>query len=347
MGHIKRILLIDPPWHRNTEPSLGLGLIQADLKNVLFKNNTSFQSEILDLNAEIAWEFALKSKEDGTTQTHRAILNRKTILQNLTSPSGYSGQDNYVKNINGFASLLRSVCRNTPWKITPGNYNDPRYKGFGANDITRIISDKSEPQLVDLLLNTLAKKVDDLKPDITGLSINYRTQFVSGLLLAEHLSEMRPKMKIYIGGAFVSCLSKNAKSQISNLGFTPVEGPGELFFHENLYQKKYTELPFLIPDFTGIDFSKYFSPVKTLPLISSRGCYWAKCSFCDECRESFRVDKKNDFLARFTQLANSDQQVLLHLTDHAIPPIILSVLTESHISVPWYGFVRATPDLAR
>ncbi|MCD4654115.1 radical SAM protein, partial [bacterium] len=75
--------------------------------------------------------------------------------------------------------------------------------------------------------------------------------------------------------------------------------------------------------------------------------YWAKCSFCDECRESFRMDKKSDFLARFTQMANSDQQVLLHLTDHAIPPTILSVLTKSHISAPWYGFVRATPDLVQ
>jgi anaerobic magnesium-protoporphyrin IX monomethyl ester cyclase len=34
------------------------------------------------------------------------------------------------------------------------------------------------------------------------------------------------------------------------------------------------------PDFDGLPLDKYLSPVRVLPLQSSRGCYWGRCAFC-------------------------------------------------------------------
>ena len=35
-----------------------------------------------------------------------------------------------------------------------------------------------------------------------------------------------------------------------------------------------------LPDYRGINMDHYFSPEKIISVISSKGCHWAKCTFC-------------------------------------------------------------------
>ena len=46
-----------------------------------------------------------------------------------------------------------------------------------------------------------------------------------------------------------------------------------------IHTEKMASLP--LPDFEGFPLDSYFVPVRILPYLATRGCYWGRCTFCD------------------------------------------------------------------
>jgi radical SAM superfamily enzyme YgiQ (UPF0313 family) len=94
------------------------------------------------------------------------------------------------------------------------------------------------------------------------------------------------------------------------------------------------------------DYGKYFSPLKVLPFMAERGCYYQKCRFCPERAESnkFEAMKAEEVFNRLNLLINNVKPDLIHFIDNAISPKLLSKMS-ANINIPWYGFVRITKEL--
>ena len=109
------------------------------------------------------------------------------------------------------------------------------------------------------------------------------------------------------------------------------------------------------PDFSGVDFSKYFSPETVLPVQLGKGCYWGKCSFCDYYYGQQCFDIKSAEAAVRELEFYRDKYGIRHFMfiDEAVPPAYYSLLAdkliEKNLGIFYYSFARLekefTPEL--
>ncbi|MBN1296250.1 radical SAM protein [bacterium] len=352
-----RILLINPPWARNVEPPLGLGLIQAAIRETARAAGRTAVVRIVDANALAAGSIARAATSDGSTRMHRAILHRDRVLMELLSDQAYRSPRVYTRTMSVYADLLRGFSASHPARITPGDYRDPRFPDYGPDTVHRLVSGPERHPVIDRVMPEIHRAIEAVAPSNIGLSITYRSQFVLGIVLAQAIRRNYPTIALHLGGACLACLPEATIDALTDIGFNPTPGPGEPVFQaltqaltdpDNRPQTPSpgtVRIPFFMPDFTGIDFGRYFAPVPVIPLISSRGCYWSRCRFCDECRDPFEMDEPAAFLARFRRVQSLAPGAMIHITDNAIPPAMLNTLRTQRPGIPWYGFVRPSREL--
>jgi radical SAM superfamily enzyme YgiQ (UPF0313 family) len=111
----------------------------------------------------------------------------------------------------------------------------------------------------------------------------------------------------------------------------------------------------LAPDLESTAWDSYLVPQPTVPVALGRGCYWRRCTFCpDYLHPKYRAcgpDSLQGWLEAVA--ARFPQGAMLHLTDSALSPALLSRVAEvihtRRLPLRWHGFVRleqryADPD---
>ncbi len=88
-----------------------------------------------------------------------------------------------------------------------------------------------------------------------------------------------------------------------------------------------------MPDLAGLGIGKrYPTPLPMAPLMTSRGCYWDKCTFCDHARflgpgfREFPVDRVADTLAEYR---NTYGVEYVFMCDESLSPRMLGALTDA------------------
>lgn len=77
------------------------------------------------------------------------------------------------------------------------------------------------------------------------------------------------------------------------------------------------------PDFSDFVLEDYLSPKITLPVLSSRGCYWGKCEFCHHGMvygESYLARRPEDVLSTIRELSDAYGVKSFAFHDEALPP---------------------------
>lgn len=339
---MKRILLIYPPWTRNASPPLGLGMIQGDIS--AWGKSAGVTSRILDLNALSAFHLPNHVSDDGTHRTHRSILHRRNTLRCLSDSTGYQNRDVYRKMMLFYRDLLSSYAARHSVFLTPGDFVDQRFEGFGRDSAVMMAQTEDNPVL-NPVIQLFEETLIQFKPDLIGISVIFRSQLSAALALSCWIRRRQPGMQILLGGGFMNCLPDDSVERLRSMGLTIIQGAGEPVFRKMAGVPTDDCLNIQSADFTGIDFSYYFSPLRTVPMITSRGCYWRKCTFCDECREPFHMDHPDHLMNRIQATITHCSPGHIHFTDHAIPPAMLRTLSTLNGAVSWSGFARATREL--
>ena len=348
---MKQILLFYPPWALNAEPPLGLSMIQGYLHTISTGMPVPIRSRIVDLNALAAWRIPGLAEENGTPRRHRAILHRDPTLDALSGPSGYRSISTYKNTMSDYAELLSAAFPKMLCKLSPADFTDSIYPDFDPQTIRRLMDLPRHPILEDLYPH-IENVVTEHVPDTVGISIIYRSQFSAAIALASWFLRHFHHLHVVLGGPFLSCLSSDSLETIGSSGLSICAGRGESYFRDcisGLAGSAGVDVPdtgFPEQDFTGIEPDRYFAPARVLPMISARGCYWSKCSFCDECRDTFNMDSSVHLIQRIKNGLCAHKPGLVHFCDHAIPPAVLKTLIGLREPFDWYGFVRATPELA-
>jgi hypothetical protein len=84
-----------------------------------------------------------------------------------------------------------------------------------------------------------------------------------------------------------------------------------------------------VPDFDDLPLRSYISPEITLPVLSSRGCYWGKCEFCHHYMvygDRYSAYGARDVVNIINQLSQKYQVYNFAFNDEAIPPKIINSL---------------------
>ncbi len=247
------------------------------------------------------------------------------------------------------------------------------FNAFMASMTEKALNNQSIPKRIESFFEELIQPILASKPDLVGFSILYQHQVVFAALLAK-LLKRRSKAKIIAGGANISIMTTPEELFTTPLTHTNPDAPaiflkyffdyllpgeGELGLY-HLCQTQNTaglaKVPNLIyfsnndlhinppatpeiedlphPDFSHFKLDQYLTPEPVLPLMTSRGCPWAKCTFCTHHHSSLRY-RTRSIEACVAELAFLQKEYncnLFYFYDEMIPAPRFKKLAEQIIN---------------
>jgi len=283
----RRLTLVFPPMTMPTSPPLGIAMLKAYIEREM----PQWRVTIIDLNIWL-FRFLLEGIERGeislTDAMHRRMgADTATLLHAARAFSGLDDEAFYqrpdVYDLHGrtflnftevFREMLTEEC--AQWEAG----GEPSY-----------------------LLKTLVERVLESQPQMLGVSMIFSEQLPIGAMLGRWMRE-QAGLKVFFGGScftegvehFMKWYPKAADAIVTGDGELPLKallesggnprGVAGATWREGeevvrlpaSYQKDIDA--FGAPDFSTIDFSRYYSPRPVAALLLSRGCYWRKCTFC-------------------------------------------------------------------
>jgi anaerobic magnesium-protoporphyrin IX monomethyl ester cyclase len=195
-----------------------------------------------------------------------------------------------------------------------------------------------------------------------GLSCIGEEQLAFTLMFGRAMKRLRPNCPIFVGGTILPRIFERGVLKpdwfhryfdivVRNEGEKPCEmllanlkqglpltrgvpgiiysESGDIGFTEPVASLKPAEVP--IPDFDDIQLSQYICSEITLPILSSRGCYWGKCEFCHHFMvygDRYSSYGAPDTVKTIHELAQRYNVRHFAFNDEAIPPKIIASLGE-------------------
>ncbi len=172
------------------------------------------------------------------------------------------------------------------------------------------VRDPQHNMFLDIFRRGIVADIEREEPDVVGISIPTMEQMLAGMTLGYLIKEAGLPCHVTVGGPHVTMLREELPkvpalfdlfdSAVVFEGEKPLlrlvealDGDGDLAKVPNLiyedngqvrttpYEEpeRIANLP--LPDFDGLPLDRYLTPRLVLPLLTSRGCYHAKCAFCN------------------------------------------------------------------
>jgi hypothetical protein len=295
--HMK-ILLAFTPFHTPASPPFGLACLKAAVETA----HPQVQVRTVDWNLAFFRRWLLGEMPDlcsfhpthlvGTVCPSLLVGNGvgEMILADLTrTPSTAHEQDRYIQA----ARLLDGV-----FSHLASFYTDLL---FSVVERRTSLSDEAS----DAIFGAELARIGSDQPDLVGFSILSEQNLSYSLALSRVIKE-RFDIPIALGGAMMSHLGVEellngfpwldfiffgeAEQSLGDFvnawpggDLSDVQGmahrDGEtLSVHGRASHIALDSLP--VPDFSDYPLADYITPETVLPMITSRGCYWGKCTFC-------------------------------------------------------------------
>lgn len=349
------VVLIHPPTVRACEPPAGIAMLAGALRAAGVK------CHLWDANLEgqlvLIREFPVSVAAD--TWTKRAARDCDEHLRRMRDGTAFDNPDTYRRIVGDLNRLLEKG----PWSgngrhLGLVDATDERLQPTRSGDLLRAAERHREDPFVAVLGARLERMLDEKKPCVIGISLNYLSQALSAFAFAGLIRRIAPRARLVVGGGLVTTWMSRPewKSPFGGLFDDLVPGPGEAalvrFVKETMRDDGAMPVSGMPADeeaaFDLLPMGDYLSPGPVLPLSASSGCYWRGCSFCPEKAEGnpWRPADRERLLREVRRLADGLEPRLIHWLDNALSPAFLKGLIERPPGVPWYGFARFEPFLA-
>ncbi|MCP5003356.1 MAG: radical SAM protein [Planctomycetes bacterium] len=263
----------------------------------------------------------------------------------------------------------------------PPKETDLTYQFFISSEVLEAVKDSQVNVYRDVFRHLLMPAIEARKPDVIGISIVMRQQIFSSMTFCSMIKEQYPHIHVTIGGNTVTRL-RDVLPQTSNL-FSLFD-TAVLFEGETALLKlvdsidtgqDFSTIPNIIykdgagihtspvtsaedvqslppPDFDGLLLRKYFVPDLILPYLSTRGCYWGKCEFCDHGEgytAGYRTRNIDRIIEDIRYLRDRYQAVNFHFIDESYPPSLFKQLTrrliDVNLQISWTTHLRFEKSL--
>ena len=200
----------------------------------------------------------------------------------------------------------------------------------------------------------------------------FREQILCSLLLAEEIKKENPETIVVFGGA--GMLSSGSQIQQSPFIDFVIYEAAEASFNELLNSIRTGKFNQMIPgvgykmaeryiknepipgnlnhdaypDFSDFDLDKYFTNNVVIPILSSKGCYWRRCSFCEEGSVNQYSEALVNRVVDEIEYHSSNGHSYFQFVDEMISPKRLRMISKEIISrnlkVFFYGTLRPSAD---
>ncbi len=320
------------------------------------ENDYTFEQKIEIAKASVI-NNTLKKYEDEFSKIELFIEQSVEIMK---SKKHYYNPNLFLSATNTIKKALE-ICSIpfAPTRIDFISYSNP-FLTLDYETIKYFVFDKS----TNIFREYLRSKIKEIKShnaEYIGISINSSSQIVAGLTLSNLLMK-ETNAHICIGGNHFGrvkdaifnhpeffelfCHSllveegevpvvelaeyvsgKRNIEEVSNLIYLK---DGKVVENSVMEPKRLNELK--PPTLDGLNLSQYFTPEIVMPFVTSRGCYWRKCSFCDHDFGMCYNIKSLDKLVREIKLFKKKYNITkFEFIDEAISPNYMKQMAERFI----------------
>ena len=224
-----------------------------------------------------------------------------------------------------------------------------------------------------LVLPAIAREA----PDVVGVSLGTQMQLLAGLTFCKMIKEAFPQIHVTVGGNIVTRLQEELPkherffaevfdsaimyegehallwllealagerelAKVPNLIYRDASG---IHVNTEVYTEKTTALP--LPDFDGFPLDSYFVPVRILPYLATRGCYWGRCTFCDHGQgyfDQYRGMPAHEVVRQVKALKEKYHAEHFLFADESYPPAlfkkVIQLLVEQDVGIKWTTLIR-------
>jgi anaerobic magnesium-protoporphyrin IX monomethyl ester cyclase len=215
------------------------------------------------------------------------------------------------------------------------------------------------------------------RPDVVGVSIGTQMQLLAGLTFCKMIKETFPGIHVTVGGNVITRLQEELPKHerfFTSVFDTAIMYEGEhallwllealggrrslasvpnlihrdaggIHVNADIYTEKTAALP--IPDFDGLPLDSYFVPVRILPYLATRGCYWGRCTFCDHGQgyfDQYRGLPAHDVVQQIKALKQKYHAEHFLFADESYPPALFKkvtkLLVEENLGIKWTTLIR-------
>ncbi|MGR3303563.1 MAG: B12-binding domain-containing radical SAM protein [Candidatus Scalindua sp.] len=385
-GQSKKVMLIFPPDWYPSEPYLSLPTLTAFLRKA---GHCVIQK---DMNLEMYdWFFSEEGLNlilERTPHKHAHFNITKLTEKAESAKIIVRSQEFYnVDKLEWAMNVFREVTDTislayAPAKICmPPMETDLKYKLFMSSEILEAVEDIQVNVYRDVFNHILKPAIEAEEPDVIGISIVLKQQLFSSITFCAMIKEQFPGIHITIGGNTVTRL-RDVLPQAHNmfsLFDTAIMYEGETAFLQLVNaigtDRDFSTIPNLIfkdstgihtstitsaedmstlppPDFDGLSLEKYFVPDRILPYLSTRGCYWGRCEFCDHGEgytAGYRAKNIDQIIEEIRYLRDKHRVAHFHFPDESYPPALFKKLTrkliEADLQIAWSTHLRFEESL--
>jgi hypothetical protein len=358
----RRLTLVFPPLTMPTSPPLGVAM----LKGYIEREMPAWQVTVLDLNVWL-FRFLLVGIAQGEitlTPLMEQRMGAKTVAV-LRSAQMFTGQDdeNFYNNPQLYDLLGATFLVFTEIFVELLTQECDHWEKTG------------EPSV---MLSALIAQIQQTQPEMLGVSMIFSEQLPIGAMLGRYAREQLG-IKVFFGGScftegvehFMQWYSKAADAIVTGDGELPLralleaegkpQGVAGAFYREEgsivkvpaSFQKDIDA--FGAPDFSQVDFRRYFSPRPVAALLLSRGCYWRKCTFCVHyfsAGDTYRMHSLDNVIAMLRRMV---EQGVRHFSfvDEMIAPghfvRLARAIREANLDIAYYALSKPnktfTPEI--
>lgn len=258
--------------------------------------------------------------------------------------------------------------------------NNMRYSVYSSSDVMSAVGDEKENIFLGIFRKHFVPSVLEQRPGIIGISVTSTSQLIPGLTLARLVKEADRDVHVTVGGSVFTKLIDNLLKGVDVFfsfvdSFVVFEGEHALLELANqvsgrcdlskvpnlIYREGGTvrlNEPFYVedvsllatPDYDGLPLPLYHSPRRVLPVQTSRGCYWGKCTFCNLHYDHKHFRPKTDLVVRDIQTIKERHDTnLFFFADECIPVSTLKKLVKElpELDIKWIAGVRFEDGLSR
>lgn len=349
------------------------------------KNYDYNHNEIDTLPIQVQ-EIILKNNEIETYLNKKSELLKivpgkvEQALSNLkTKESFYDPKTFITSSKTVLAALEIASLPYAPAKISLHEYINPLFKRNYENLKYNIFS--SSTNIFAEYFKKWLPIIKNKKPDYIGISITSIQQLIPGLTLSSLLKK-HTNAHINLGG---NHLSRIIDSISNHLEFFDLfadsiavdEGektiielakyidnrikieqvPNLVYKKGNKIIKNEKSVPLELdeiatPCYEGFDFSKYIIPEVILPIQTTAGCYWRKCSFCDmSYGKKYNVKNTEKLINELKEYKLKYGINNFDIVDEAIHPSHLEKMAEaiidSNLDIKYFAYKRTEKTITK
>ena len=336
------ILLIYPPVTKPCEPPSGIAQLAGAF------DTHGIEHRLLDANLE-GILYQVKRRFDARdTWTRRAVKNASSHLDSLRNLNLYKKFDRYKRAILDVNRLLERSAGQDDIRISLADYEHRLLSPAKINDLYFAAERPEKNPFYPYFSQRIQEIIEKERPYFIGFSLAYLNQALCTFAMMGFVKRQFPAIEIILGGSLLTSWTKTPawKNPFGGLIDHIVSGPGE----EPLLAilgKKVPQKAHYMPAYAFEYADQYLAPGFIMPYSTSSGCYWSKCTFCPERAEGNTYSQRpiSTVASELRGLVEATKPILIHLTDNALSPALLTCLAENPPGAPWYGFVRVTDSL--